>query len=126
MFHLTSCWQIEDLEARTVFSLPARSMEVCIDLKSTSTHLEHGDELAVGEARLRIELILSVDSPTELLTPRVAVGPTELLTPQSKAASNPMRADKTFTATMACKLREEAAQRLTTPFFRLHERSQLQ
>ncbi len=90
-------WQIEDLGSTNGLQLTRAINGSVVDLKSTSTHLEHGDELAVGEARLRIELTLPVDSPTELLAPRVAVGPTELLTPQSKAASNPMRADKTFT-----------------------------
>ncbi len=88
-------WQIEDLGSTNGLQLTRATNGKVVELKSNCTHLENGDELAIGEASLRIELTPQADSPTELLASRVAVGPTELLAPQSKTASNPMRAEKT-------------------------------
>ncbi len=89
-------WQIKDLGSTNGLQLTRAISGKTVELRSDCIHLEHGDQLAIGEASLRIELTPPADSPTELLAPCVAVGPTELLTPQSKTLSNPMRADKTF------------------------------
>jgi pSer/pThr/pTyr-binding forkhead associated (FHA) protein len=89
-------WQLKDLGSTNGLQLTRATNGKLVELKSNCTHLENGDQLAIGEATLRIELTAPVDSPTELLIPRVAIDPTEFLTPHSTTSSNPMRAEKTF------------------------------
>lgn len=91
-------WKIEDLGSTNGLQLVRAATGKTLELKSTSTHLEHGDEVVVGEARLRIELPVCADAQTDLLIPQHPVLETELLAPASSASSNPMRAAQTFTS----------------------------
>ncbi len=91
-------WQVEDLGSTNGIQLVRAASGKTLELKSTGTHLEHCDELIVGEARLRIELPTSDNAQTDLLIPQRPVSETELLTPASSGKSNPMRVDRTFTS----------------------------
>ncbi len=92
-----SQWRIEDLGSTNGLQLLRAASGQRLDLKSTSMHLEHGDEIVVGEARLRIELPVCTNAETDLLVPQQPVVETELLVPASSANSNPMRSAQTRT-----------------------------
>lgn len=86
-------WTVEDLGSTNGLQLLRMASGETLELKSISTHLEHGDELVVGEARLRVELTLA-DATTELLIPQHPDLDTELLVPAPSSNSSPVSATR--------------------------------